>query len=84
MPLTFGLGLILGSSDLFLKKPAMDVWFLELEFDFVSEGVGVPRALVVDLEEGAICRETASAIEGSVGHVRMSILIERYLGLETK
>ena len=75
VPLTFGLALMFGSSDLFLKKPAMDVWFLELEFDFVSEGVGVPRALVVDLEEGAICRETASAIEVSVGHVRRSILI---------
>ena len=73
VPLTFVLPLKFGSSDFFLKKPAIDVWFLELEFDFVSEGVGVPRALVVDLEEGAMFRETASAIELSVGHVRRSI-----------
>lgn len=77
VPLTFGLALMFGSSDFFLKKPAIVVWFLELEFDFVSEGVGVPRVLVVDLEEGAIFRETASAIEVSVGHVRRSILIGR-------
>ena len=78
VPLTFGLALVFGSSDLFLKNPAMEVWFLELEFDFVSEGVGVPRVLDVDFEEGAICREAASAIEGSVGHVTKSMLIERY------
>ena len=45
----------------------------------MSEGVGVPRALVVDLEEGAIRQETASAVEVSVGHVRRSVVIERYL-----
>ena len=27
---------------------------MELEFDLVSEGVGVPRALFEDLEEGAM------------------------------
>lgn len=54
VPLIFGARLPLGSSDFFLKKPAMDVWFLELEFDFVNEGVGVPRLLVADLEEGAM------------------------------
>ena len=79
VPLTFELALLFGSSDLFLKKPAIDVWFLELEFCFVSEGVGVPRALVVDLEEGAMCRETASAVEVSVDHVRRLILIGRCL-----
>lgn len=42
VPLTFGARLAFGSSDFFLKKPAMDVWFLELELDLVSEGVGVP------------------------------------------
>lgn len=42
VPLTFGAPLAFGSSDFFLKKPAMDVWFLELELDLVSEGVGVP------------------------------------------
>lgn len=41
-PLIFGLPLAFGSSDFLLKKPAIDVWFLELEFDLVSEGVGVP------------------------------------------
>ncbi len=54
VPLIFGVPLAIGSSDFFLKKPAMDVWFLELEFDLVSEGVGVPRALLEDLEEGAM------------------------------
>lgn len=54
LPLIFGVPLAFGSSDFFLKKPAIDVWFLELEFDLVSEGVGVPRALFEDLEEGAM------------------------------
>ena len=54
VPLIFVFQLAFGSSDFFLKKPAMDVWFLELEFDLVSEGVGVPRVLVEDLEEGAM------------------------------
>lgn len=53
-PLIFGFPLAFGSSDFFLKKPAIDVWFLELEFDLVSEGVGVPRVLLEDLEEGAM------------------------------
>ena len=53
-PLIFGVPLAFGSSGFFLKNPAMDVWFLELEFDLVSEGVGVPRALFEDLEEGAM------------------------------
>lgn len=56
LPLIFGVPLAFGSSDFFLKKPAIDVWFLELEFDLVSEGVGVPRALFEDLEEGAMFR----------------------------
>ena len=54
VPLVFGVPLAFGSSDFFLKKPAMDVWFLEIEFDLVSEGVGVPRVLFEDLEEVAI------------------------------
>ena len=54
VPLIFGVALALDSSDFFLKKPAMDVWFLELELDLVSEGVGVPRVLFEDLEEGAM------------------------------
>lgn len=54
VPLILGVSLMFGSSDLFLKKPAMDVWFLELELDLVSEGVGVPRALFEDLDEGAM------------------------------
>ena len=54
VPLIFGVPLAFGSSQCFLKKPAMDVWFLELEFDLVSEGVGVPRALFEDLDEGAM------------------------------
>ncbi len=54
VPLIFGSLLSLGSSDLFLKNPAMDVWFLELELDLVREGVGVPRVLFEDLEEGAM------------------------------
>ena len=41
-PLIFGVGLRFRSSDFFLKKPAMEVWFLELELDLVSKGVGVP------------------------------------------
>lgn len=53
-PLIFGVTLTFGSSGFFLKKPAMDVWFLELEFDLISEGVGVSRVLFEDLEEGAI------------------------------
>ena len=53
-PLIFGFPLAFGSSDFLLKKPAIDVWFLELEFDLVSEGVGVPRVLLEDLEEGAM------------------------------
>lgn len=53
-PLILGFPLTFGSSDCLLKKPAIDVWFLELEFDLVSEGVGVPRVLLEDLEEGAI------------------------------
>ena len=54
VPLIFGSPLALGSSDFFLKKPAMEVWFLELELDLINEGVGVPRVLFDDLEEGAI------------------------------
>lgn len=54
VPLIFGVPLAFESSDFFLKKPAMDVWFLELELDLVSEGAGVPLALFEDLEEGAM------------------------------
>ena len=54
VPLIFGVPLAFGSSDFFLKKPAMDVWFLELEFALVSEGIGVPRVLFEDLEEGTM------------------------------
>ena len=54
VPLIFGGLLSFGSSDFFLKNPAMDVWFLELELDLVREGVGVPRVLFEDLEEGAM------------------------------
>ena len=54
VPLIFGDPMAFGSSDFFLKKPAMVVWFLELEWDLVSEGVGVSRALLEDLEEGAM------------------------------
>ena len=54
VPLIFGNPLALDSSDFFLKKPAMEVWFLELELDLVNEGVGVPRVLFEDLEEGAM------------------------------
>ena len=61
VPLIFGSPLALGSSDFFLKKPAMDVWFLELELDLVKEGVGVPRVLLEDLEEGAITLGAAQA-----------------------
>ena len=53
VPLICDVPLEVGSWD-FLKKPAMDVWFLELEFDLVSEGVGVPRVLVEDFEDGAM------------------------------
>ena len=49
VPLIFGRPLALGSSDFFLKKPAMDVWFLELELDLINECVGVPRVLFEDL-----------------------------------
>lgn len=58
-PLIFGSPLALGSSDFFLKKPAMEVWFLELELDLIKEGVGVPRVLFEDLEEGAIIQGRA-------------------------
>ena len=61
VPLIFGSPLALGSSDFFLKKPAMDVWFLELELDLVSEGVGVPRVLFDDLEEGAMILNAAQS-----------------------
>ena len=54
VPLIFGFTLAFGSSDFFLKNPAMDVWFLELEFDLVREGVGVARALLEGLEDGAM------------------------------
>lgn len=53
-PLIFGVSLALGSSDFFLKKPAIDVWFLELELDLVNEGVGVLPVLFEDFEEGAM------------------------------
>lgn len=61
VPLIFGAALACGSSDLFLKKPAMDVWFLELEFDLVNEGIGVPRVLFEDLEEGAMILRCSSS-----------------------
>ena len=61
-PLIFGSPLALGSSDFFLKKPAMEVWFLELELDLIKEGVGVPRVLFEDLEEGAIILGRAQTI----------------------
>ena len=61
VPLIFGSPLAFGSSDFFLKKPAMDVWFLELELDLVNEGVGVPRVLFEDLEEGAMILNAAQA-----------------------
>ena len=61
VPLIFGSPLALGSSDFFLKKPAMDVWFLELELDLVKEGVGVPRVLFEDLEDGAMILSAAQA-----------------------
>ena len=74
VPLTFGIPLALSSSAFFLKKPAMDVWLLELEVDLVSEGVGVPRALFEDLEEGAICQSFTQATEKSVRLVTSSML----------
>lgn len=61
VPLIFGAALACGSSDLFLKKPAMDVWFLELEFDLVNEGIGVPRVLFEDLEDGAMILRCSSS-----------------------
>ena len=51
-PLIFGVLVGFGSWDFFLKNPAMDVWFFELELDLDSEGVGV--ALLEDLEEGVM------------------------------
>ena len=65
VPLIFGARLPFGSSDFFLKKPAMDVWFLELELDLVREGVGVPRVLVEDLEEGAMTVVGSSSYLGN-------------------
>ncbi len=49
---SFGAPLVAGTED-FLKKPARDVWFLELEVDFFSEagGAGVPLGVFA---EGAI------------------------------
>ena len=61
VPLIFSVPLSFESSDFFLKKPAMDVWFLELELDLINEGVGVPRALFEDLEEGAMFRNCGSS-----------------------
>ena len=60
-PLIFGVPLTFDSSGFFLKKPAMDVWFLELEFDLVSEGVGVPRVPFEDFEEGAMLPRYSSS-----------------------
>ena len=53
-PLIFGVPVAFGSWDFFLKNPAMDVWFFELELDLDSEGVGVARTLLEDLEEGVM------------------------------
>lgn len=61
VPLIFRVPLTFESSDFFWKKPAMEVWFLELELDLVSEGVGVPRALLEDLEKGAMFSSCGSS-----------------------
>lgn len=80
VPLIFGFPLAFGSSD-FLKKPAMDVWFLELEFDLVSEGVGVPRALLEDLEEGAMFSSCTSNYRSvTPGFIMSSCWLRRIAG----
>lgn len=81
-PLIFGFPLAWGSSDFFLKKPAIDVWFLELELDLVSEGVGVPRVLLEDLEEGAMILGRSSSYRNARwSRNKLNASRDQYIGI---
>ena len=54
------------STEFFLKKPAMDVWFFELDVDFLSEGGGAAGVLFEDWEDPTILFGKTSNSQGTI------------------